>query len=127
MEMVQPKVVSETRPHATARHYAPTPGTAGMLHATVGVAYARGVRRRAMALERLLRSIVRVGRTSARRLTGCATRGGDRWRAGRPLGRGVPGGPGHAVTVLEGQPERRRQGPSGTGGTGSWWTWARPS
>ena len=65
MEMVQPKVISETPLTRPRRHYAPTPGAAGMLHATVGVAYARGIRRRAMALMRLLRDIVRVGRTSA--------------------------------------------------------------
>lgn len=66
MEMVQPKVISETRLTSPRRHYAPAPGVAGMLHATVGVACARGFRERAMALMRLLRGIVRVGRTSAR-------------------------------------------------------------
>jgi acyl-CoA reductase-like NAD-dependent aldehyde dehydrogenase len=66
MEMVQPKVVSETRLASPRRHYAPAPGTAGMFHATVEVACARGVRPRAMALGRLLRDIVRVARTSAR-------------------------------------------------------------
>lgn len=66
MEMVQPKVISETRLASPRRHYAPAPGTAGMFHATVEVARARGVRPRAMALGRLLRDIVRVARTSAR-------------------------------------------------------------
>lgn len=66
MEMVQPKVVSETRLGSPRRHYAPAPGTAGMFRATVEVARARGVRPRAMALGRLLRDIVRVARTSAR-------------------------------------------------------------
>jgi aldehyde dehydrogenase (NAD+) len=65
MEMVQPKVISETRLASPRRHYAPAPGTAGMFHATVGMAGAHGVRRRAMALGRLLRDIVRVGLTSA--------------------------------------------------------------
>jgi acyl-CoA reductase-like NAD-dependent aldehyde dehydrogenase len=66
MEMVQPKVISETRVRSPRRHYAPTPGTEEMFRATVAMGFARSVLRRGRAALALLHVLVRLGRTSGR-------------------------------------------------------------
>lgn len=66
MEMVQPKVVSETPSRARRRHYAP-PGAAlvDLFRATAGVGFARGVRRRGLAAASLARALMSLARGRA--------------------------------------------------------------
>jgi acyl-CoA reductase-like NAD-dependent aldehyde dehydrogenase len=61
MEMVQPKVISETPPRARRRHYRPAGGgVVEMCGATVGLAFTPGMAGRAAALARLIRSLLRL-------------------------------------------------------------------
>lgn len=65
MEMVQPKVVSETR-GARRRHYASSDGAVvDLFRATAGVGFERGVWRRAAAAASLARALVSLARRSA--------------------------------------------------------------
>lgn len=62
MEMVQPKVVSETRPGAPRRHYVSPPGLVALLRDTVRLGVARGARARAAALLGLGRALIAMAR-----------------------------------------------------------------
>jgi acyl-CoA reductase-like NAD-dependent aldehyde dehydrogenase len=62
LEMVQPKVISETRPGSLRRHYAVSAGTGPLLRATVDLGFARGLAASARAALRLLGAMARVAR-----------------------------------------------------------------
>jgi hypothetical protein len=66
VEMVQPKVISETPLRSARRHYAPTAGAIEIFRATVDTGFSRGVLRRGLAALRLLRALVQHDRTSGR-------------------------------------------------------------
>jgi delta 1-pyrroline-5-carboxylate dehydrogenase len=63
LEMVQPKVVSETPLRAARRHYAPAPaGAAELFRQTAALAFASGARKRLAGLGRLLRTLTAMVR-----------------------------------------------------------------
>jgi acyl-CoA reductase-like NAD-dependent aldehyde dehydrogenase len=62
MEMVQPKVISRTRPGSPRRHYAAGAETEPLFRATVDLGFARGLPVRARTALRLLGAMIRVGR-----------------------------------------------------------------
>ncbi len=66
MEMVQPRVISETPPRSARRHYAPSAGATEIFRATVETGFARGILRRGLAAMVLLRAVARHARTSGR-------------------------------------------------------------
>jgi acyl-CoA reductase-like NAD-dependent aldehyde dehydrogenase len=66
MEMVQPKVISETPLGSPRRHYAAAAEAESLFRATVEVGFARGPLRRAGAALRLLHAVVRLARTPRR-------------------------------------------------------------
>jgi acyl-CoA reductase-like NAD-dependent aldehyde dehydrogenase len=64
LEMVQPKVVSETPLGAARRHYAPVPvGGAELFHLTAALVFASGMKARLTGLGRLLRTLAGIVRT----------------------------------------------------------------
>lgn len=64
LEMVQPKVVSETPLRAARRHYAPAPaGAADLFRQTAVLAFASGMGKRLVGLGRLLRALTAMVRT----------------------------------------------------------------
>ena len=63
LEMVQPKVVSETPLRAARRHYAPAPaGAAELFRQTAALAFASGAGKRLVGLGRLLRTLTAMVR-----------------------------------------------------------------
>jgi hypothetical protein len=64
MEMVQPKVISETPRRSTRRYYVPTEGAIEIFRATVAAAFARGFFRRGLAIMALLRALIRHARAA---------------------------------------------------------------
>lgn len=62
MEMVQPKVISETPPRSSRRHYAPTAEATELFRASVARGFARGLLPRGRAALRLLHALVRLSR-----------------------------------------------------------------
>jgi len=64
LEMVQPKVVSETPLRAARRHYAPAPaGAADLFRQTTVLAFASGMGKRLVGLGRLLKALTGMVRT----------------------------------------------------------------
>ena len=64
LEMVQPKVVSETPLRAARRHYAPAPaGAADLFRQTAVLAFASGMGKRLVGLGRLLKALTGMVRT----------------------------------------------------------------
>jgi acyl-CoA reductase-like NAD-dependent aldehyde dehydrogenase len=63
LEMVQPKVVSETPLRAARRHYAPAPaGAADLFRQTAALAFASGMGKRLAGVGRLLRTLMAMAR-----------------------------------------------------------------
>jgi aldehyde dehydrogenase (NAD+) len=63
LEMVQPKVVSETPLRAARRHFAPAPaGAAELFRQTAALAFASGAGKRLASLGRLLRALTATAR-----------------------------------------------------------------
>jgi acyl-CoA reductase-like NAD-dependent aldehyde dehydrogenase len=64
LEMVQPKVISETPLGAARRHHAPVPvGGSELFHHTAALAFASGMKARLSSLGRLLKTLAGIART----------------------------------------------------------------
>ena len=103
MEMVQPKVISETPPRSARRHYAPSAGATEIFRATVETGFARGILRRGLAAMVLLRAVARHARTrgEAERMPRAVVIGGGLAGLSAAVSLAARG---HAVSLVEGQP-----------------------